>query len=237
MSSTASWRTFASAMPGAASPAAAPRRAPRTRAAMPTISGHRPGQELGSSKPSAPARVVATQRRPRHRRAGRAARCGSSHGCRVRSKSNSRPLPSRKAGRMTQVSDLNVFWMASNRDGSAPFPIATQRRVRRIQRPAHVLRGTRRQPQHHHALPPLHRRPGNYGRCSRSTTCRRRDVLARSKSETKDRSNRGSEHYRIQTRRSDAVSPGRSGTVHPRLVRSAHHPEPSANRSLRIDAR
>ena len=129
-----------------------------------------------------------------------------------------------------QVSDLNVFWMANNRDGTA----AGVRDARaaaafaRVQRPAHVLRGARRQPQHHHALPPLHRRPGAAAAASRARsvgargTCWRPTASRRSRSIANGRtSNSGAT--------ATAASASRPGAVHQRLVRAAHDVQPPAH--------
>ena len=75
-----------------------------------------------------------------------------------------------EGGPNDQVSDLNVFWMAGNAGGEQPvFATPRSGAFARVQRPADVLRGSRRQPQHHHAFPPLHRRPGQSVRCCPNT--------------------------------------------------------------------
>ena len=66
-----------------------------------------------------------------------------------------------EGGPNDQVSDLNVFWMANNVDGQQPvFAQARSGAFADYNDLLTLLRGPRRQPQHHHALPPLHRRPG-----------------------------------------------------------------------------
>ena len=78
-----------------------------------------------------------------------------------------------EGGPNDQVSDLNVFWMASNVDGRQPvFARARSGQFDEYNDLADLLRGPRRQSQHDDAFSPLHRRPGASAAAPRATISR-----------------------------------------------------------------
>ena len=242
MSSTASSRTFVSAALSARCASAAARRpaALRQRRSRDRPSAaiqddfhsglgqlaHR-GRE--ARRASAPPAACSTSTCPQ------ASRCGSSRVSKDRSPSSSTRRPLSAGGPNDQVSDLNVFWMASNVDGARTGVRAgAQRHVRGVQRSADLLRRTRRQPQHHLALPPLHRRSGTRARCCpEHDLATASDMLVPNRRQTITLIANGKT---IEYRRdgTTALPPRRPCALHEWLVCVAHHLQPSAHRTIRV---
>ncbi len=149
---------------------------------------------------------------------------------RVRCASSSKPRRLPQADPNDQVSDLNVFWMASNADGTRPvFARArsgTFAEYNDLLTYYVGLGGNRNTTSRFRRYVG---EPGNRPLLPRARPLGRRSA-ARAQPQAKDHSRCRRRAHRIPARRKGAVRLRRRRAIHARLVRAAHHVQPPAHR-------
>ena len=143
------------------------------------------------------------QRRARHRHCPPASPLWFKPRSRARCTSSSTPPPWPRAAPTTRSAISTSSGWPAIPTAAQPCSSPAQRQVRRVQRSADLLRRTGRQPQHHHALPPLHRRSVTPAIAARARSFWPRRP-ARAESAANHHADRERPGHRIPARRQDA---------------------------------